>query len=83
MRTTIRMQDSLLKEAKRQALSRNISLTALIEEALQEKLYQKPGAGAPDGTTEGGFRLITTGGSGARPGVNLDDSAALRDLMDR
>ncbi|MBI9105081.1 MAG: hypothetical protein JEY99_21885 [Spirochaetales bacterium] len=39
MRTTIRMKDSLLHEAKIQAAEQSISLTAFIEDAVEHKLH--------------------------------------------
>ncbi len=40
MRTAIRIQDSILQDAKKKALELKISLTALIEYSLQEQLYK-------------------------------------------
>lgn len=38
MRTTLRLPDDLLKEAKKRAAERGTTLTALVEEALREAL---------------------------------------------
>ncbi|NJN52832.1 MAG: ribbon-helix-helix protein, CopG family, partial [Gammaproteobacteria bacterium] len=38
MRTTIRLDEKLLKEAKRQAAESGMTLTAIIEESLRERL---------------------------------------------
>lgn len=78
MRTTVRLPDDLLKEAKKRAAERGTTLTALLEEALRETLARsrdREDAGEP-------VRLTTVGGSGTRPGVDLDDSAALLELME-
>ena len=77
MRTTIRINEQLLNEAKKAALASNLSLTALIETALKEKLLkqQKPGK-------KKSINLPTFKGHGIHPGVDLDDSTALLDLMD-
>ena len=77
MRTTIRIDDQLLGEAKQLAVRTGRTLTAVLEDALREVLnrQQRPGRGVTE--------LTTVGGNGPRPGVDLDDSAALMDLMDR
>jgi post-segregation antitoxin (ccd killing protein) len=78
MRTTIRLDERLLAEAKRYALETGRTLTAVIEDALRESLArrrQQPQRRA--------VRLTTFVGDGLLPGVELDDSAALRDAMDR
>lgn len=77
MRTTINLPDDLLAQAKRAALESGQTLTAVIEEALRERLARRAGRSSPP------VRLTTFGGSGTKPGVDLDDSAALLDLMER
>jgi hypothetical protein len=78
MRTTVRLDDALLRAAKAEAARSGRSLTRVIEDALREALRRRPkkGARAP-------VRLTTVAGQGLCPGVDLDDSAALLDLMDR
>jgi hypothetical protein len=77
MRTTIRLNDALLDQAKREAARRGETLTALIEEGLRLALIraQKPAkrrrVEIPTSNTSGGLL----------PGVDLNDSAALLDLM--
>ena len=77
MRTTIRIGDEIMKSAKKAAIERNISLTKLIEEALQEKLMKKR-----SGRHLGSFEPVTFRGNGLREGVDLDDSASLLDAME-
>lgn len=77
MRTTIRLDDALLVEAKRHALESGTTLTAVIEEALRDALRAKDNHPPP-----APFKMLTFGGGGLRPGVDLDDSAALLDLME-
>jgi Arc/MetJ family transcription regulator len=77
MRTTIHLPDDLLAQAKRAALESGTTLTAVIEEALRERLARRTGSS----TTP--VRLTTFGGSGPKPGVDLDNSAALLDFMER
>ncbi len=64
-----------MREVKRYAVERDKTLTKVIEEALREKLARKQ----PEPQT---FELRTFDSGGLRPGVNLDDNAATRDLMD-
>jgi hypothetical protein len=78
MRTTIRLDDDLLREAKRHAVATGRTLTAVIEDALRETLSRRRQRGSRPR-----IKLRTVGGSGTQPGVDLDDSSALLDLMDR
>jgi hypothetical protein len=78
MRTTVRLDDDLLREAKRHAAATGRTLTAVIEDALRETLGRRRQRGSRRRT-----KLRTVGGSGTQPGVDLDDSSALLDLMDR
>jgi hypothetical protein len=77
MRTTIRLDERLLREAKLQAARRGTTLTALIEDALRESLARQHAARRHEPV-----QLPVFGGKGLHPGVDLDDSAALLDLMD-
>jgi Arc/MetJ family transcription regulator len=77
MRTTIDLPDDLLAKAKRLAAEAKRPLRAIIEDALREALgRRRPSRQAAP------IRLTTFGGSGLQHGVDLDDSAALLDLMD-
>ena len=77
MRTTIRIDDQLLKDAKQLAARSGKSLTSIIEDALRESLSRQRNSGKREPV-----RLLTCGGKGLLPGVDLDDSAALLDVMD-
>ena len=77
MRTTIRLDDPLLREAKREASRSGMTLTAIIEEALRERLART----ASVAERRSRARLPTFRGQGLAPGVDLDDSVALLDLM--
>lgn len=77
MRTTIRIDEELLKEAKQFAVRSGKSLTAVIEDALRESLSRHRGSGQREPV-----RLVTFDGKGLLPGVDLDDSAALLGLME-
>jgi hypothetical protein len=77
MRTTIRLNDDLVKQAKMRAAEQGITLTQLIDESLRERLATRPRRMSVEP-----FRMPTYGKGGTRPGVNLNDNRALRDLMD-
>ena len=77
MRTTINLDDRLLAEAKLLAHRSGTTLRAVIEDALRERLARR----AEPGPAAAPFKLHTFTGNGLQPGVDLDDSAALRDLM--
>lgn len=76
MRTTIRIDDRLLAEAKARAARSGTTLAAVVEDALRATLGRRDHAAsrAPDLPTLPGGRL--------RAGVDLDDNAALLDLME-
>lgn len=78
MRTTIRLPDDLLREAKKRAAEQDTTLTQLVEDSLRETLSRGRRAAAPEEDVE----LTTVDGAGLRPGVDLDDSAALLDRME-
>jgi predicted DNA-binding ribbon-helix-helix protein len=78
MRTTIRLDERLLRDLKRLAAARGHTLTAVIEEAVRQFLARAAGEGRPKPTA---FRVITFKGA-LRSGADLDDSSALLDLME-
>ena len=77
MRTTIRLPDDLLREAKRRAAETHRSLTAVIEDALREALARRP-----EPRRQRRVRLPTFAGDGLLPGAHLEDSADLLELME-
>jgi hypothetical protein len=76
MRTTVRLDDSLLREAKSQAARRGVSLTALFEEALREKLTR-----GAEVRGDHPAKLPTFRGRGLQPGVDLHRFADLEERM--
>jgi hypothetical protein len=76
MRTTIRLDDQLLREAKAAAALAGRSLTDLIEDALRESLARRRAVGRRR------LEKLPTFHGRLLPGVDLDDSAALLDLME-
>jgi hypothetical protein len=77
MRTTLNLDDALLAEAKQVAARTGRSLAAVVEDALRESLHRRNRPGVR--TVE----LPVFGEGGLQPGVDLDDSAALLELMDQ
>jgi hypothetical protein len=77
MRTTIRFDDALLREAKQVAAESGRTLTAIIEDALREALARR--SEAPQRER---IQLPVVKGGRLMPGVDLDNSAALLDLME-
>jgi hypothetical protein len=77
MRTTIRLDERLLAEAKLHAVRTGRTLTAVIEDALRQAL-----AAEKRREREPRPELPTFRGDGLQPGVDLDDSAALLALME-
>jgi hypothetical protein len=76
MRTTIRLDDDLLAEAKQRAAADRTTLGSLIEGALRRALAQRPAGPRPR------IAIRRFGDAQTLPGVDLDDSAALRESMD-
>lgn len=79
MRTTLNIEDPLLQEAKRLAAQRGTTLTAVIEDALRMEVGR-----VREVPVRGPVELPTFGdpADGLAPGVDLDDTAALLDLME-
>jgi hypothetical protein len=77
MRTTINLPDELILRAKKAASERDTTLTEIIADALREALSKKP---HKNGRRD--FKVIASGSGGLYPGVDLDDTSALLDIMD-
>ena len=76
MRTTLDLDDRLLREAKKRAVDAGESLTRVIERALRVYLNPPRSTGKP-------FRLqILVKKGRARPGVDWDDRDSLYERMD-
>ena len=78
MRTTIRLDDQLLAETKQLAAQTGRTLTAVVEDALRETLARRKRS-----VERAPVSLKTVSGRGLLPGIDLDDSAALLDIMAR
>ena len=77
VRTTIRLPKDVVQAVKRLASDTDRTMTRVIEEALREILARRD---QPPKSRK--VRLPTFAGGGLRPGVDLDDSAALLELME-
>lgn len=75
MRTTVTIDDGLLRRAKEQAARTGRTLGAVIDDALRVLLADRPRVGRR-------VELPSDGGSGLRPGVDLENKDALADLLD-
>ena len=76
MRTTLDLDDELMRNLKRRSADMGRTLTSLVEEALRAMLerHSRP---------EPGYRLKwTVVPGGPRPGIDLSDRDALMDTMD-
>lgn len=78
MRTTVSIQDALLRKARALSLERGCSLSEVVEDALRLALTRQPKSGRSDSVPD----LKTFRGSGVQPGVDLTSSAALLEFME-
>jgi hypothetical protein len=77
MRTTVRLEDGLLEQAKREAARRGETLTGLIEEGLrlalaQRRVERRKPVKLPVSDTAGG----------TYPGIDINNTAALLALLE-
>ena len=66
MRTTISLDDRIFAAVKRRAAEEGTSVSAWVAGVLDEAVKRAPEPAAPP------FRLVTVGGDGVYPGVDLD-----------
>jgi hypothetical protein len=77
MRTTISLDDELLGEAKERAARAGRTLSQVVEDALRESFLRH------DQAIRKPVKLpLSTSRGGPRPGVDLNNNAALLDLME-
>jgi len=75
MRTTVRLRDELAEKARKRATEEGRTLTSLIEEGLTLVL-------APKATQHKHLELpVSNASGGVLPGVDLNRSSALDDIM--
>lgn len=78
MATRLKINEELLAAAEQAALRRGQTLSAFVEQALRDAFTR-----ASDGVTARERReLPTFRGRGLQPGVHLDDSSSLLELME-
>jgi hypothetical protein len=77
MRTTVRLDEKLLAEAKKLAVDTGRTFTQVMEDALRMALAQRR-----EKKKAKPVKLHTFTGDGVQPGVDLSSNAALSDLMD-
>jgi putative antitoxin of VapBC-like toxin-antitoxin system len=75
MRTTVRLDEDLLREARLLAAAERTTLTALLEQALRELLARRKKA-----RSRPRVALPTSEGWGLQSGIDLNRNAALLDL---
>ena len=78
VRTTIHMNDELFSMAKRYAVEKGVTFTALVEAGIRRIVLPST---IPSGSDHN-INLPTFSGNGLQPGVDLDDGKSLRDWMD-
>lgn len=77
MRTTVRLDDGLMEQARAEARRRGETLTALIEKGLRHELASsKPAATRPR------VELPVFHTGGLMPGVDLNNNARLFEMLD-
>lgn len=77
MRTTVDIRDDALELARKRAEERGLSLGDAVSEAILAAYRQ-----SREAKESVPIDLPVSGRGGLRPGVDLDDSAGLRDVMD-
>jgi hypothetical protein len=75
MRTTLNIDDRLLAIAKHRAMEQEVSLTLVIEDALHDAFSRAEEKSAR-------IQLLTVKGAGVKPGIDLDRTSSLLDLME-
>jgi len=81
MRALLEIDEEVFAAAKREAARRGQSLSTFVELALSAFVAPAPRKDPPRRERKR-VELPTFRGQGLRPGVNLDDSAALLELME-
>ena len=76
MRTTLDLDDRLIRTAKKTAAERGVSLTRLIEDSLRLALT------GPAKPKAAHARWVPFKGRGLKPGVDIFDRSSLYEVMD-
>lgn len=75
MRTTVSIEESLLRSARERAARTGGTLSDVVNDSLRVLLADRP-------ASRQSVTLPTFGGSGLRPGVDLEDKEALAAILD-
>ena len=75
MRTTLNIDDQILSMAKHRAIEQGVPLTCIVENALRDAFLRVE-------EENGEIHLLTVNGPGVKPGIDLDHSSSLLDIMD-
>lgn len=75
MRTTLNIDDQILATAKHRAIEQGVPLTRIVENALREAFFK-----TEENSKE--IHLLTVKGPGVKPGIDLDHTSSLLDIMD-
>jgi hypothetical protein len=78
MRTTVRLDEALMRQVKAEAARRGQTVTELIEKGLQLVLANGRGRTRRERVVV----PVSRASGGTHPGVELDDSSALLDRLD-
>jgi hypothetical protein len=78
MQTTIQLDGALLAQDTKLPREKGCDLSHFIKETLRDKI-----APTPPVAPQPPFRLTTVGGQGVRPGIDLNNSAALLSVMEQ
>lgn len=78
MRTTVRIRDELLKQAKKRALDEGRTLTSLIEDGLALILAERK-----PGSSKRVHLPVSKATGGVLPGVDLNRSCDLEEVMSK
>ncbi|HYT09524.1 MAG TPA: DUF6364 family protein [Mycobacteriales bacterium] len=77
MRTTLTIDDELLRQAKERAARSHKTVSEVVEDAMREAFARRATAGGRIPIAD-----LPTSPGGPRPGVDLNNNAALSDLLD-
>lgn len=77
MRTTIDLDDELLKQVRQMAARTNRTMRSIIEDALRANLNRRP-----DERRRKVELPVSKRKGGLKPGVDIDNTAALLDILD-
>lgn len=75
MRTTVSIDDHLLAAARERAQIRRQTLSHVVEDALRAELARDSQASRPE-------VRVFTGGTGARPGIDMRSNRAILEALD-